>query len=248
MSTIEKIGFPAAAGLLGILIGYGASSGGDPDEKVAQRLGALETQITEMQAPDEAIAGLEASLKKLGQGSETVAADVAKLAPALAAMDEKVGSLGTEIGAVKTEVAAVSTGLTAGLSEMKTAMAASTDQIAAITDKVATLSTTAPETAETIASTDADAATPAAAIETPADKMAKLVGEDGLILSIGQTGLVGDQKVFLSRLADGQAHVVLVGSGKATIGPYSGPVSLSGDCSLEFVGIEQRKAYLKPAC
>jgi hypothetical protein len=94
------------------------------------------------------------------------------------------------------------------------------------------------------AEAEAEAAEAAPAAETPT------VGEDGLVLAVGQTGSVDGTRVFLSRIDEetGEARLMVVGEGPATVATDGEPLALGEGCALTLVGIAERRAYLGVAC
>ncbi|MEM6548951.1 MAG: hypothetical protein AAF713_14550 [Pseudomonadota bacterium] len=248
MKDITTIVIAAGAAIFGLLIG-GQHSGyeiaaaqkqskqiGDLEENMAAQIAALSEEMRGQMgalsaAVDAEMADLSASVDtKLDAVSGTVSAASSggdEVAGRLATIANALGAQDSRLLALDERVASLSAGI-AALGEQAKAVAAAAPAGAA----------NAPAPAPEVTTAAVPAAAPSSGVVTD------------LVLSVGQTGLVKDQRVFLSRLVaeDEEAHLVLVGSGKATVGKWTGPAQLGNGCSLSFVGIEGRKLHLKSGC
>jgi hypothetical protein len=97
--------------------------------------------------------------------------------------------------------------------------------------------------ADAPAETAAPAATDAAALEAR-------LGENGAAVSVGQTAIFGEDRVFLSRVdaATGDALVRVAGEGSARFGASAGTLALPGGCVLTLVGVAGNRAFIDAAC
>ncbi len=72
-------------------------------------------------------------------------------------------------------------------------------------------------------------------------------GPKDVALAVGETLLLGEHRVFVSRISEGAVHVVVPGQGPLTI-PLGAVVDLSQGCSVGYVGSGGLQAVLKPDC
>ncbi|MEM1385386.1 MAG: hypothetical protein AAGG06_17305 [Pseudomonadota bacterium] len=250
MKDITTIVIAAGAAIFGLLIG-GQHSGYEiaAAQKQSKQIGDLEENMAAQ------IAALSEEMRgQMGALSAAVDAEMADLS----------ASVDTKLDAVSGTVSAASSGgdeVAGRLATIANALGAQDSRLLALDERVASLSAgiaALGEQAKAVAAAApagaANAPAPAPEVTTAAAAVPAAAPSSGvvtdLVLSVGQTGLVKDQRVFLSRLVaeDEEAHLVLVGSGKATVGKWTGPAQLGNGCSLSFVGIEGRKLHLKSGC
>jgi hypothetical protein len=204
---------------------------------VAQRVDAIEARVAEQ--------------------VETAAGELQQLVAA-AAPGDALGAIESRATALEARIAEVA------------AQAASGDATKAVEDRVTVLAqqmaaligrmndiaagVAAPAPADGAADAPAAAAAPAAAGEAPAAPDAAaleaLLGENGAAVSVGQTGIFGEDRVFLSRVdaASGDVLVQVVGKGSARFGATAGSLTLPGGCVLTLVGVAGNRAFIDAAC
>jgi hypothetical protein len=226
----------AGALFLGIVVGAALGSG---DEAALRVKRDLEERLEQaQQAAAEAVAAAEQAAEGAASQAATAASEQ------VTALEGKIGDLESalaeagdseEVAAIRNRVQVLAEQMAATIAAMQSgagmAPAASGDGAPAKPAAEA-----APQAAQ---GGDADVA----ALE-------EAIGADGLVLAVGQTGSVGETRVFMSRLDSEamEARVMVVGQGPATVGRESGPIEVGGGCSLSLEGIADRRAYLKPSC
>lgn len=266
-------GGAAVAGLvLGLAMSGGSDSGGvmtaqmeelqaglgealaavsDKVDALAGGISANETAIAALTGSmGEQSASTAASLEALGAKAEADAAALAELRGALdqlsgdqASLTEVVGAItgdmdamrGDLMGAMKDTLAAAAAAVGAGAAAAPAAPVAP-----AATQAVAAVAAAAPDPAPEAAAEADDGAA--------AEALAAAVGEDGLILSVGQTGAAGEAGVFLSRLSEAGAHLRIRGLGAVTAGIDGAAEDLGNGCAVALAGVAAGKAYLTVAC
>ncbi|MEL6197561.1 MAG: hypothetical protein AAFT19_06925, partial [Pseudomonadota bacterium] len=91
----------------------------------------------------------------------------------------------------------------------------------------------------------------AAPIVDMADDAATLqnrIGEDGLVLGFGESGMLGGERVLLSRMIGSDAVLHVAGGGDLRIGPDAGALDLGNGCVAVLAGMAERKAYIATLC
>jgi hypothetical protein len=237
MNDMKNLGYIIGAGIVGVLIGNAIGSSSATGDATTKRLDELAAQVEALGGSNEAVAAIESRTASLGS-------DIAALAEQSDALAGQVESLSGTVDTLGAEVAATGESLSGFAVELGGKLTLIED----LFDRLAAAPATAPAPA---AEAEPEAAAPAADDAAEPDegaRLASMIGPEGLVLSVGQTGRVREQGVFLSRIGEDMAQILLVGSGRATAGLHSGPVDLGNGCMLSYVGAADGKAYLKADC
>ncbi len=251
------------AGVLGLIIG---ALSGDSVGKVETALGERISTIEEKFSAVEAQVGEVQAQVAASDAGEKIAGIEEGLEVELAALREEIGTVGARIDGVASDVEGVATeaaaaaGLEGKLGELEGSVGtlgqtfeSLASDIHLLEDKMAALSAGAvgatSEGGDAASATTGEAASEDEA-PGPADALLEAIGEDGLVLSVGETGGVGDQRIFLSRVDGeaGEAKVMIVGKGTATLSTFGSGTDLGNGCTLEMAGSHDGQAYLKPVC
>lgn len=264
MKDGAKLGLTGAAGLVvGLLFG-GGSGGEDAIEDLGGRMNMLERSAATVSDIDGRISSIESAVSALGKRASSIEESVAALADlpgategvaaSVAALNEATGDLGEQISAVSDSV-------DSSMAELRSATSDLAGQVATLSVPAA-----ASESAET--STKA-AAAPAPAVvpvedeaaEAEAEKEAAMatleqaVGEDGLVLGIGQAvGLADNAVRFVMSFMDeaaGEARITVIGGGSKTLYTGGTTVLTAGEdisCTVQLAGVAGKKAYLNAGC
>jgi hypothetical protein len=256
----EKIPYAkmAIAVAVGIMVGALISSG-DSDEvrKLNRRIAALEAgaseQVTALAeavqpeaeaAPEAAAEAAPEAAAEVAPEAEVVAEAAPEAAPAadpeadaaLAALNDRVTVLADQMGRLATALLSGSmpTPAAPAAGEAAPAEADAAAPDAAVAEE--------PAAEETAAAAEAPAAAEPAEAAEP--------GEVGLLLAVGDTGMVGDRRVFVSRIDVGREAVrlMVVGDGPRMLGRGYGPLDLGNGCTVELKGIVDRMALVVANC
>ena len=234
-STDKKPSYLPIAGALffGIVVGT-AMSGGDEaafrvKKELEERVATAEAQLAE--ARDAAASAVDSAAEKAAQAAETAKAEATEQ---IAALEERLASAADSADAEELEA------LRNRVQVMAEQMAAMITQM-----REGGVAMAPPEQAPAEAPSD-----DAAAGDGAAEALTAEIGEDGLVLAVGQTGSVGDTRVFMSRIDSeaGAARVMVVGEGPTMIGGDMAQVELANGCTLSLAGIADNRAYLATAC
>ena len=231
----------AGALFLGIVVGSALGSGDEAALRVKrdleEQLAAAESQAREALSAAEQAAESAASAAS-NEAADQVAALESKIADIEAAVSEAGDS--EEVAAIRNRVQVLAEQMAETIARMQSGAASA-----------------AGSGAQAAASGDGDGAPAAPAAEDGSAEeggmdvaaLQQAIGEDGLVLAVGQTGSVGDTRVFMSRIDSDamEARIMVVGDGPATLGRDSGSIAVAG-CDLSLAGVADRRAYLKTAC
>ena len=239
------VGLAIGGLVIGIFLGAGFSGGsGDLEDKLEEGLARIEGRFESMSGFQARLDELSETAKSLGDRIESVAGGSGDLAKKVddysAAVNDQLAAAGNSI----TELAGKMDSAVAGLhGKMDDAMS----HIGGKIESLSKSATTAAGSAVTQpAASDASAAAVAAGLKEE-DDLAEEIGDSGLILSVGQTGTVNDQKLFLSRLAADGAHFLIVGKGNGITGIHRA-LSLDNGCSVKLAGVAEGKGYFSTSC
>lgn len=271
----EKYLWAGGAAVAGIVLGLAMSGGSEPEALVSRQMEEMQAQLTAavadvagkvdalsegVAANETAIAALTGTLEGQAASLESLGAGTGENASALEALRSALGGLSGDQSRLSETV----TGMTGNMDRMRgDLMEAMKDTLAAAAAAVGS----APKTAAAPAPKAAPAAEPAAepatktapkTVATPAaapkvdesaqaEALAGQVGDDGLILSVGQTATVGDTQVFLSRLGPDGAHLRVRGMDPMVADIHGGGVDV-GNCVLSLAGIAAGKAFMTADC
>jgi hypothetical protein len=122
------------------------------------------------------------------------------------------------------------------------AMKALEDRVNVLADQMGRLATSLLDGSMPVP--DAAGAAPAAA-PTPTEP-----GETGMLLAVGDTGVIGDKRLFVSRVdaARDAVRVMVVGEGPRMIGKGFGPLDLGNGCTVNLKGVVDRQALIIASC
>ncbi len=239
------------AGLVGLMLGNTMGSSARVEDVTTKQLAELTEQVQALSSAPGALAAVETESGRVASGLSALETETGRVASGLSALESAIGRLGGEVSEARSEMAAMSDRLTeaetrlAALdSSLDAATAAMARAPAAVAVAPAPEADTAPET-ETETETVTEAEAPEA---DRASELAALIGDEGLVLGAGETGTVGEQRMFLSRLSADAAHVFLVGRGQATVGSTDSPTDLGNGCTASLAGIVDRRAYFAVEC
>ncbi|MBY8975666.1 hypothetical protein KHP62_07610 [Rhodobacteraceae bacterium NNCM2] len=245
--------------LLGLIIG---SVGGDEEEKLEDRLTALEESIA----------------AKLEEGKQSTETAIAKLSEGNSALGASVAEVNTAIKDVHGVVSEVGTKLADGFEEIGHKAAILGDGQAAVGSQIDGLTKSlgggVPVSAESLKSAMAayhaerhgshgghgeghaaapkdEVAEPATAAQDEVDpvvaELTVKIGPDGMIVSAGETASVGGGRLYISRVTDQGVNALVVGGDKVELSVYGGSVAV-GDCTVVVEGVVDDAAYLRPDC
>lgn len=266
----EKIPYAkmAIAVAVGIMVGALISSG-DSDEvrKLNRRIAALESaaseqvtalaeRVQELGTVESALAAAQSAIDELGaKVGEMVEAPAAPEADpeadaAMAALNDRVTVLADQMGRLATSLLAGTMPAPAP-AEADDAEEVTEAEDAAPAEEAAEAAEEATEeavAAEDEAVEDEAVAEEAAPAEEPMD--AAETGEIGLLLAVGDTGMIGDRRVFVSRIDVPREAVrlMIVGDGPRMLGRGFGPLDLGNGCTVELKGIVDRMALILASC
>lgn len=212
-----------AGAVFGLLVGLAIGASGDEADKMMNaRLAAIEESIASSnETTDGALAGLS-------EGNEFLKAEVAVVGTALAAAIEQLGQQNAIIG------------------EGQAALGEQIEELAVGSAPAASPDPTAGPEAEEAEPADNDASA-ADSVSADGGSLADAIGPDGIVASAGQTALVGDGRLFVSRVTEEMVSALVVGGEKVELSIYDGEVSVGG-CTLMLEGVENGSAYFRPAC
>lgn len=258
----EKYLWAGGAAVAGLVLGFVMSSGSEQDALVTQQMEDMQAELAAAVASvsgkvDEVAGGLAASETAVAALNSTLTAQSASL-EALGAKAEANAAALVELGGaldgLSGDQAGLSdtvAGMTGDMGQMRDdLMVAMQDTLAAAAAAVGMTggppvpAAAAPEPAVPAAAPAPDDADDGA----EAEALAAAIGDDGLILGVGQTAMVGDVRVFLSRLSDSGAHLRIKGMDPVTAGIGGGAADVGGDCVVALAGIAAGKAYMTSAC
>ena len=244
----------AVACAVGGLFGYNIGAGGKDDDKVGERLGLIEERLTSL----DGIEAVNANIEELNTANATIMGELGALKEGLAGLESGLDAFPASIGELTEQVSkleggseAVREDVAAALTATSTAVASVTSEMQAVARGFAELKAApvaaAPEAvAETVTENQPETET---AQETDvAAEMRAAIGEEGMILSVGQTGVAGETRLFLSKLDDEAAHLVIVGGDRVALGKFDSPLQVAGGCAVSLEGVHERKAYLAVDC
>ena len=232
----------AGALFLGIVIGSALGSGDEAALRVKrdleEQLAAAETQARE------ALSAAEEAAESAASAASNEAAEQ------VAALENKIGDIESALSGAgdSEEVAAI-----------RNRVQVLAEQMAETIARMQSGQSTAAGAAASgdAASGDGDGAPAASASDGEATESGGMevaaledeIGDDGMVLAVGQTGSVGDTRVFMSRIDSetNEARIMVVGDGPATLGRDTGPIEVAG-CTLSLAGVADRRAYLKTDC
>ncbi|WP_428925642.1 hypothetical protein [Marinibacterium sp. SX1] len=225
--------------------------------KVDELSGGLAANEASVAALSTGLTGQSDSLADLGARAEANAAALDGLNGVLEALSGDQAALGERVS-----------GMTGDMGEMRgELMAAMKDTLAAAAAVGMTggsgggasnagatpAAAPAPEAASEPAP-EPETQTAEAPASEPADDSARMaelqaqVGDDGLVLAVGQAVAVGDRQVFLSRLSDQGAHLRIRGQEPILAAMGGAPAELGGNCTIRLAGIAGGRAYMTGAC
>ncbi len=264
----EKYLWAGGAVVVGVVLGYALNDTSTADQMFTDRLDAVQAELSSLgdvsgtvEALSGKVEGLAGDLAAHRGAIDALGSDVAAR---FAAVESAGASAAETLESLSLQSVTVTDGLTQlgdrtsghaeALAGASTALAALSAKVDTLRGDLATAITGAPTTPGAVAQPTVQTAKPAAlapaetqAGTSEADRLAAEVGADGLILSAGQTGTVGDTRLFLSRLSDDGAQLRVAGGGdiRATKGT---PVDIGAGCTVTLAGMADRKAFLKSAC
>lgn len=254
------------AGIFGILIGWGTSSG---DDEVEARLGAIERALEEqvaaaasaaderasslLAADDVLKAEIEGGIGALAAGQEVLTEQHGVLGEGQAALDVKVTDLAARLDAIEDLAEA----LTENMLSAEALQEALTQAYAARhaahhgkghgeghgdghEDGGKAEPVEAAEGEVELATADADA-------DPRHVALTEAIGADGLVLGVGQTAIIGEGRLFISQITDEGVRGKVPGDAWVDLNVYGGSVEIGG-CTLVLAGVLDGAAYLKPAC
>lgn len=218
------------SGLDGTVSGVGGAV-----EALGGAVEALDGRIADIAGAQETLAGqLDDGLASI---AATNAGTTADMEAAVAALDARAaaiaGDLDAAAGAVSEQLAAITAEREAAEREAERAAARAAAEAAE---------------AEALEARRAEAEAAREAEVADAESLAALVGEDGLALGFGQAAMVGDARVFLSRMQGSDAVMRVAGLGDVKVGPDTGDLSLDNGCAVGLAGTAGRTAYLTVDC
>ncbi len=249
--------------LLGLIIG---SAGGD--DELEERLEALEASVSEKidSAKSETAAALSGVSDNHTALSDSVAEVKASVADVSAYLSKVEGAIGDRLSSLESQnavlgegQAAVGSQIAGIVDQLGTGLAVSADDLKAGfksamaefhaerhgDDSQSASSGTTTEPAA--AATEAGAPEQVSAVDTAAAKLADKIGPDGLTLTAGETGAIGDGKLFISRVSEDGVNAMVVGGDKVQLSPYGDEVSVGG-CEAILEGVAGRTAYFRLDC
>ncbi|OWU74753.1 hypothetical protein ATO3_09090 [Marinibacterium profundimaris] len=212
---------------------------------IAALTGTLEDQST----------GTAASLEALGAKAEAESAALQELRGALEQLSGDQASLSDTVTGMTGDMDSMRGDLMAAMQETLTAAAAAvgmggtSPQAPGSAGTGATRTAAAPPdgTEEPAAADTAGAAEPVDDT-AEAEALAAAVGDDGMILSIGESAQLGETRIFLSRVSEAGAHLRIRGQDPVTAGIDGAAADVGGGCAVALAGLVGRKAYLTTAC
>ncbi|MEM7179243.1 MAG: hypothetical protein AAGD47_08960 [Pseudomonadota bacterium] len=247
--------------LLGLIIG---SSGGDDDD-LEDRLKALEASVSEKidtakSDTTTAISGVSEKHTLLSDSVAEVKGAMADLKDDLSRVESSIGdrlsSLESQNAVLGEGQAAVGAQIAGIVDQLGTGLAVSADKLkAGFKSAMAEFHAERHGDAGDGSGGDTDTTTaaavgasePAAADDSPAAKLADKIGADGLILKAGETGKIGDGKLFISRVSEDGVNAMVVGGDKVDLSPYGDEVAVGG-CEAILEGVADRSAYFRLDC
>lgn len=265
----EKYLWAGGAAVAGIVLGLAMSGGSEPEALVSRQMEEMQAQLTA------AVADVAGKVDALSAGVAANETAIAALTGTLEGQAASLESLGTGAGANATaledlrsalgglsgdqsRLSETVTGMTGDMDRMRgDLMAAMKDTLAAAAAAVGAAPKAPPvpkaaPAAEPAAEPATKTATKTAAApkvdeSAQAEALAGQVGDDGLILSVGQTATVGDTQLFLSRLGPDGAHLRVRGMDPMVADIHGGGVDV-GNCVLSLAGIAAGKAFMTADC
>ncbi|MAC82411.1 MAG: hypothetical protein CML66_30660 [Rhodobacteraceae bacterium] len=266
----EKYLLAGGAAVAGLVIGLAMSGGSKTNVVVTDQINALSAAVeavagqvddlsrtvvaneTTIAALTGTMDGQAASLATLGAGSEANASALGELRGALdvltgdqAGLSQALSGMTGDLGELRGELmAAMRDTLAAAASAGGAASAAAAPAPKA---DAAAPATVAPKAVTKTANAPKAVAAPQVDEAAQAEALAARAGEDGLMLSVGQTATVGDTQLFLSRLSAEGAHLRVRGADPLVAGVDGRAVALGG-CTVALAGIAAGKAYLSTHC
>lgn len=252
--------------LLGLIIG---STGGSDQEDLEQRLADLEASVSEKieNAKTEtaaAISGVSDNHTVLSDSLTEVKASVSDVNSYLSKVESSIGDrlsslesqnavLGEGQAAVGSQIAGIvdqlGTGLAVSADDLKAGFKSAMAEFHAERHGDSADSGTGggDEAVAEPAAAEAGAPEQVNSVDMAAAKLADKIGPDGLVLTAGETGSIGDGKLYISRVSDEGVNAMIVGGDKVQISPYGGEVAVGG-CEASLEGIVGRSAYFKLDC
>lgn len=249
----------AAACVAGALLGYNIGAGGDGDEKISNRLDQIEGRLASLDGLETA----NSSIAELSSSNEAIMGELAALKEGLGGLESGMEALPTSIDGLSKQVSKIEGGseavredVAAAFSATSTAVQGVTSELQAVSRRFAALETAAAEPSSSApdpAPVEAVEVAAKAAVETAPEpdvavEMRAAIGDDGVILGVGQTGAVGEARLFLSKLDEQAAHLIIVGGDRITLSKFGSPKRLEGGCEVRLEGVHERKAYVAADC
>ena len=243
----------AVACVVGALFGYNIGAGGDGDEEVSKRLGQIEERLASLDGLETA----NSSIAELTSANETIMGELSAVKEGLGGLESGLQALPGSIDDLSKQVAKLEGGSEAVREDVAAAFSATSSAVDGVTSELqavvarfaaieaAAVSPVAAPPSEAQAADVAEAPTPEVDM---AAGLRSAIGENGVILSVGQTGVVGEARLFLSRLDEQAAHLVVVGGERITLGAFDSAKPLKGGCAVSLEGVHERKAYIAADC
>jgi outer membrane murein-binding lipoprotein Lpp len=244
MDDMKNLGYIIGAGIIGVLLGNAIGSSSATGDATTKRLDELSQEVATLGERVAGLSDIRSETEGLGSAIDGLGGRLDEVQSSAQSLGDRVAGLDEAVSGLRSDVEATGESLSGFAVELGTVITAIED----MQERIATAPATAPAPeagAEAEAAAE-DAAEPAE--ESPADRLAAEIGEDGLVLQVGQTGMVQEQGVFLSRISENAAHLVLVGDGRATAEMNGSPVELDNGCTVDFAGAAEGKAYLSVTC
>ncbi|MEM9781265.1 MAG: hypothetical protein AAF899_02210 [Pseudomonadota bacterium] len=89
---------------------------------------------------------------------------------------------------------------------------------------------------------------PVAELSSDPETLRERIGENGVALGFGESAMLGEQRVVLSRMDGRDAVLRLAGGGDLRIGPDAGALDLGDGCTAILEGTADRRAYISTFC
>lgn len=230
------------AGLIGIAVGNLIGTSGGESDKASKAMKGLEAKVEALGAMSEDMAALGARVDSIGTASAGVGEQVSALMAEVEGVKGEVGAVSGQVEESTAIVSAVSAGLGMigeKLNDMRGEIAALSAGHQAHHGSGGAATGSGTEGAAVAPEPD-----PGPSL---AEQLAEELGEGGIILSVGQTAIVQEARVFLSKIAEGNVLVSVEGE-RLPVGQDAGSLTLDNGCTLSLVGVADRKAFIRPTC